>query len=84
MNKNSYYKRMEKTKLLQIWLKSEAEDHVKLIPYKCERKYYGEGLKKEDLIEIDIKEFTDLGWLFDCFKKDEDEILIPSNSSTSL
>ena len=79
MSKYTYYKRMEKGKLLQIWLKNEEKDHVKLIPYKCERKYYGEGIKKEELLQIDLEEFRDLGWLFECFGKEEDEILLPSN-----
>jgi hypothetical protein len=64
--KYSYYKRMEKGKVLQIWLEIVNKEGIKLIPYMCERDYYGEGLKKDELIEIALDEFKDLGRMYNC------------------
>jgi len=68
-----YFKRMENGKLLQIWLQKKDEECTKLIPFECSRKYYGEGLKKEELLQIELEEFKTLGWLFNCF--DEEEVI---------
>ena len=69
-----YYKKLNKEKVAQIWLEESNKEGLKLFPYNCEQQYYGEGIKMENLIEIDIKEFQTLGWLFNCFTKEEEGV----------
>jgi hypothetical protein len=76
----TFYKKLENNKLKHIWLKLIEKENIKLLPFKCESEYYGEGLKEEDLIPIDKQEFENLHWLFNCeYTNELEKILFPSN-----
>jgi hypothetical protein len=72
--KYNYFKRMNGDKIIQVWLEIITKDGIRLLPYNCESKYFGEGLKQNELIPISLKDFRDIGWLFGCFNSSEKEI----------
>lgn len=55
---------MEGDKVLHIVLRIDDEMCLKQFFYSCERDYFGEGLKENDLVEISLSEFKDLAWCF--------------------
>lgn len=59
-----YFKRVNNQKILQVWLLKKCDGYDKMVPFTCEREYFGEGIDLQNLQEIDRKEFLDIGWLF--------------------
>ncbi len=66
------HKRIVEGKVVQIFLETSEKDFINLIPYSCEAQYYGEGIKRGELIEIDIEEFRELGRIYNCFVKERE------------
>lgn len=81
-SKFKYIKRLVSGEIRQLWLLIDEEDGQKHIWYKAEAEYYGEGIRKGEMVEIELDEFRNLGRYYNCFEKKE--LILPLHSSSSL
>lgn len=77
----TYNKRIKGGKLLQLWFIETFENRCKSEYFNIEREYFGEGIPKEEMIEINIDEFKELAAQYTCLIYNESSE--PSSSHNS-